>query len=173
MQTSAERMGRVKYLTITGIMAALITLMTAYICHVPVGSNGGYIHFGDALIYLAAVLLPKPYAIAAAAIGGGLADFLTAPMWIPATIVIKMMIVLPFTEHSPRIVSLRNVIAVILAYFISGIGYFAAQYILFETATVFWISMLQSLVQAVGSSACFIVFGIALDKADFKKRFMD
>ena len=49
------------------------------------GFNGGYIHLGDALIYLAAVLLPAPYAMAAGAIGGGLADLLTAPVWAPAT----------------------------------------------------------------------------------------
>ncbi len=30
---------KLKYLTTAGIMAALITLMTAYICHVPVGTN--------------------------------------------------------------------------------------------------------------------------------------
>ena len=165
-------MKKVNYLVVTGIMAALITLMTAYICHIPVGTNGGYVHFGDALIYLAAALLPKPYALAAAAIGGGLADLFTAPMWLPATIVIKMLIVLPFTDHSQKIVSIRNVVAMVLAYFISGFGYFVAEYILFETISVFWISMLQSLVQSGGSAVFFIVFGMALDKSGFKKRFM-
>ena len=57
-----------------GLFAAMITVMTAYICHIPYGANGGYIHFGDALIYLAAVFLPRPYALAAAAIGGGAAS---------------------------------------------------------------------------------------------------
>lgn len=165
-------MKKVNYLVVTGIMAALITLMTAYICHIPVGTNGGYVHFGDALIYLAAALLPKPYALAAAAIGGGLADLFTAPIWLPATVVIKMLIVLPFAERSQKIVTIRNVAAVILAYFISGFGYFAAEYILFETISVFWISMLQSLVQSGGSAVFFIVFGMALDKTGFKKRFM-
>ena len=165
-------MKKVNYLVVTGIMAALITLMTAYICHIPVGTNGGYVHFGDALIYLSAAILPKPYALAAAAIGGGLADLFTAPMWLPATIVIKMLIVLPFTDHSQKIVSIRNVVAMVLAYFISGFGYFAAEYILFETISVFWISMLQSLVQSGGSAVFFIVFGMALDKSGFKKRFM-
>ena len=165
-------MKKVNYLVVTGIMAALITLMTAYICHIPVGTNGGYVHFGDALIYLSAAILPKPYALAAAAIGGGLADLFTAPMWLPATIVIKMLIVLPFTDHSQKIVSIRNVVAMVLAYFISGFGYFAAEYILFETISVFWISMLQSLVQSGGSAVFFIVFGIALDKTGFKKRFI-
>ena len=31
-------MKKVNYLVVTGIMAALITLMTAYICHIPVGT---------------------------------------------------------------------------------------------------------------------------------------
>lgn len=30
-------------LTMTGVFAAMITIMTAYICHVPYGANGGYI----------------------------------------------------------------------------------------------------------------------------------
>ena len=61
-------------ITVTGLFAAMIALMTAYIFHIPYGANGGYIHFGDALIYIAAVLLPRPYALAAAAIGGGVID---------------------------------------------------------------------------------------------------
>ena len=86
-------------ITAAGLFAAMITIMTAYICHIPYGANGGYIHFGDALIYLGAVFLPRPYALAAAAIGGGMADLLTAPMWAPATIIIKMLITLPFTSR--------------------------------------------------------------------------
>ena len=90
-------------LTFTGLFAAMITIMTAWLFHIPYGANGGYIHFGDALIYLAAVLLPRPYAMAAAALGGGLADLLTAPVWAPATMIIKMLIVLPFTSQDGRI----------------------------------------------------------------------
>ena len=52
-------------ITAAGLFAAMITIMTAYICHIPYGANGGYIHFGDALIYLGAVFLPRPYALAA------------------------------------------------------------------------------------------------------------
>ena len=60
----------IRRLTATGMMAALITLMTAYIFHIPIGGNGGYVHLGDALIYLSAAILPAPYAMAAGAIGG-------------------------------------------------------------------------------------------------------
>ena len=162
---------RIKYMTFTSIMAALITIMTAYICHIPVGSNGGYIHFGDSLIYLAAVLLPKPYAFVAAAIGGGLADLLTAPMWAIATIIIKMLIVLPFTNKNHKIVTPRNVIALVIAYVISALGYYVAEYVLFGTWSVFLVSIISSSIQALGSAIVFIVFGGALDKAYVKSKF--
>ena len=93
---------QVKKLTFTALMAAMITIFTAYICHIPVGQNGGYIHFGDSLIYIAACLLPWPYAMTAAAIGGGMADLLTAPIWAPATIIIKALISIPFTNKSDK-----------------------------------------------------------------------
>lgn len=51
---------KVKYLTLTGLMAAMIALMTAYICHIPFGANGGYIHFGDSFIYIAAAIESQP-----------------------------------------------------------------------------------------------------------------
>lgn len=161
---------KVKNLTATGIMAALITLMTAYICHIPMGANGAYIHFGDTLIYLAAALLPRPYALAAAAIGGGLADLMTAPMWAPATIIIKMLMVLPFTSKATKIVVHRNVLAAVIGYLFTGVGYFLAEYILFENPAVFWVSMSQNLVQSVGSAVLFVVFGLALDKVHIKNR---
>ena len=92
----------VKRITATAVMAALTTLMTAYIFHIPVGVNGGYVHLGDTMIYLAAAFLPLPYACAAGAIGGGLADLLTAPVWAPATIIIKMLICLPAAKDHFR-----------------------------------------------------------------------
>lgn len=162
---------KVRNLTMTALLAALITIMTAYICHIPIGVNGGYIHFGDALIYLAAILLPRPYALAAAAIGGGMADLLTAPMWAPATIIIKMLIVLPFSNKSGKIVTPRNVLAAVAAYFISGLSYFLAEYILFGNWSVFLVSMSQSLIQSVGSAVFFVILGLVLDKVNIKNRF--
>ena len=156
----AAGLSKTGYLTITGIFAALITIMTAYICHIPIGVNGGYVHFGDSLIYLAA-----------AAIGGGLADLLTAPMWAPATIIIKMLIIIPFTNKSTKIITTRNIVATIIAYFISGFGYFVAEYILFENWSVLLVSMSQSFIQSFGSAIFFIVLGVALDRAQLKSRF--
>ena len=118
-------------------------------------------------------MLPTPYALAAAAIGGGLADLLTAPMWAPATIIIKMLITIPFTNKSAKIITPRNVIASVIAYFISGFSYFLAEYILFGTWTALIASMSGSLIQSGGSAVFFIIFGLALDKVHAKSKFIN
>lgn len=164
---------KIRNLTFTGVFAALITLMTAYVCHIPVGANGGYVHFGDTLIYLAAAILPRSYALAAAAIGGGLADLLTAPMWAPATVIIKMLLVLLFTSKSNKIITRRNVLATVPAYLVTGVGYFIAEYILFGSEALLVVSMSQNLLQSVGSGVFFICLGGALDKALLKEKIVN
>lgn len=161
---------KTRRIAITAILAALITVTTAYVCHIPLPYAGGYLHFGDSLIYLAACLLPRPYACAAAAIGGGMADLLTAPMWAPATILIKMLITLPFTNKGAKIVTLRNALAPLAAYVISGTGYFLFETLFFHADVAFLVSFAGSAIQSLGSGAIFILFGMLLDNAGFKKQ---
>lgn len=157
-------------LTMTGLFAAMIMVMTAYICHIPYGANGGYIHFGDALIYMAAVFLPRPYALSAAAIGGGMADLLTAPMWAPATIIIKMLITLPFTSKEGRILTRRNIAAPFAAAVISATGYYLAEGILFGSFIAPLASIAGSAVQSGGSALIFLLLAAAMDKAHLKSK---
>lgn len=163
-QTSAA----MRRLTMAAAFAALTTLMTAYILHIPVGANGGYVHLGDTMIYLAAAILPLPYACAAGAIGGGLADLLTAPVWAPATILIKMLICLPFSNKGTKIVTKRNVIATFFAFCISATGYYLAEGIMFGFTAAFFTSVVGNLIQSGGSAAAFIIIGAALDRMGFK-----
>ena len=158
-------------MTLTGLFAAMITLMTAYICHIPYGANGGYIHFGDALIYIAAVLLPRPYALAAAAIGGGLADLLTAPMWAPATIIIKMLITLPFTSQNVKLLCKRNLIAPFLALAISACLLYTSDGILFGSFLSPIASISGSVIQSGGSAVLFFLLAGALEKTHLKAKY--
>lgn len=162
-------MKKIQKIALTGLFAAMITVMTAYICHIPVGTNGGYVHFGDALIYLAAGLLPMPYAIAAAAIGGGLADLLTAPVWAISTIIIKSAICLPFSAKKEKIICPRNVIALVISGAITILGYAVAEGIMFGNWAAAFAGATGSLVQAGGSAVIFLVLGFALDKANIRK----
>ncbi len=157
--------GNTSKLAVTGAFAAMIAILTAYICHIPYGVNGGYIHFGDTLIYLAAVLLPKPYALAAAALGGGIADLMTSPMWAPATVVIKMLIVLPFTRAETKILSGRNIAAPVLSGIISAAGYYLAEGILFGSFIAPVASLTGSLIQSGGSMVLFYAAAAFLERA--------
>lgn len=57
------------------MFAALTCVLTMFI-KIPIMGGQGYIHPGDMVIYLAASILPLPFAAAGAAIGGALADIL-------------------------------------------------------------------------------------------------
>lgn len=172
VKTREKEIITVKRLVVTAFMAAMTTLMTAYICHIPLGINEGYIHLGDAVIYIAAAILPAPYAMVAGAIGGGLADLLTAPVWAPATIIIKVLITIPFTNQKTKIINTRNVAALFIALVINVVGYFLAEGIMYGFTTAFFVSVSGNLVQSIGSAVVFILFGFSLDKVHFKARFM-
>ena len=157
-----------RLLTTTALFAAAITVMTAYMLHIPL-PTGGYIHLGDALIYLAACLLPVPYAAAAAAVGAGLADLLTAPMWVLPTLVIKAVLVLFFTSKSECILCPRNWAAVVAAGLFSPAAYALANCVMAGTMTAFLPQFLGTLAQGIGSGALFLVIAPALDGGKLKE----
>lgn len=168
MNRKTIRTDKTAKLAAAGLFAAMIAVMTAYICHIPYGANGGYIHFGDALIYVAAVFLPKPYALAAAAIGGGVADLLTSPMWAPATVIIKMLIVLPFSGNGEKILTARNWAAPFVAGVLSAAGYYVAEGVLFGTFIAPAASLPGSFIQSGGSAVFFFALAAAFDRAHVK-----
>ncbi|MDR3264319.1 MAG: ECF transporter S component [Clostridiales bacterium] len=77
----------------TGILTALIAGMTMLSIPVP---GGGYVHVGDSLIFLAALILPMWYAVFAAGIGSAIADLIVpgAAIYAPATFIIKALMAL-------------------------------------------------------------------------------
>lgn len=164
-----QKNSKIKLLTLTAVFAALIALLTAYILHIPTAT--GYIHIGDSLIYLAVCLLPRPYAMAAASLGGGIADLLTAPVWVLPTMIIKPLITIPFVNRNGKILNARNMIAPVFAYFISGTGYYIAENLLYRNEDIALLSsFLGSLVQSAGSAIVFYILAAALDKLNFKSR---
>ena len=163
------RNDKLHLLVTSALFAASITVVTAYMLHIPL-PTGGYIHLGDALIYLAACLLPVPCAAAAAAIGAGLADLLTAPMWVLPTLVIKAVLVLFFTSKSECILCPRNWAAVVVAGLFSPAAYALANCVMAGTMTAFLPQFLGTLIQGIGSGELFIVITPALDGVKLKAR---
>ena len=160
---------KLRLLCLAALFAGAIAVTTAYLLHIPI-PTGGYIHLGDALIYLAACQLPAPYAVGAAMVGAGLADLLTAPLWVVPTLLIKAMVALLFTSRAPRLLCPRNGAALLLACLLSPAAYGLAACLLLGGVNAFWPQFLGTLVQAVGSGAVFTVLALALDRAGGKAR---
>lgn len=162
---------KTKNMVMCGLLAAIICLTTAYIFHIPIGVNNGYVHIGDSFIYLAAAILPTPYAIVCAVIGAGLADIFTgAAIWAIPTIIIKSLLVLCITSKKDKIINTRNVIGSAIAGIIGIVLYMVAEGIIFGSFTSAFVFSLIGLVQPIGSLFVFIVIGLAFDKINMKNR---
>lgn len=162
---------------LTGLLAAMICLATTFL-HINVGTSG-YIHLGDAVIYLAAALLPTPYAVAAASIGGVLADvFSGAAIWAVPTSIIKAVMVLAFTAKKQRILCRRNLLAPLLAGLVCVGGYYVAETAILMLGGSAWQAALIgavagisfNTVQVVGCGIAYIAVAAALDRLEIKKR---
>ncbi|WP_455538412.1 TIGR04002 family protein [Terrisporobacter sp.] len=159
---------KTRILVSASLFAALICVTTAYFLHIPVG-NGGYIHIGDTFIYLAAVLFPKPYAMCAAAIGGGMADVLTGSAnWAIFTIIIKPILVLFFTNKGDKIISFRNICGGIVAGIVGTVLYMIAEGIMYGSFKAAFVLSIVGLIQPIGSFIVFVVIAVVFDKIKIK-----
>lgn len=156
-----ERSGT-KKLVMTSLFAAIIMIFTSSV-RLGVGANGGYIHFGDAMIYLAACMLPVRCAATAAMLGGALADiFVGSAVWAFPTAIIKALNVVVFTlvlkTHTKggmtAGISIRNVTASVFSGLVTVVGYFIAEGLMYGFAGAV-VSIPSSIIQAAGSSALF------------------
>ena len=161
----------------TAVFAALIAVMTSQI-KFSTGINEGYLHFGDSMIYLASCVLPLPYALAAAAIGGATADILAgAAIWAVPTATIKILNALPFalvfalkkTNQPKKMLNIYTGFMPILSGLITVFGYLLAEGLMYTFPTA-WASVPISCIQAVGSAIIYYIAVLALDKLNFKSK---
>lgn len=152
------------------MFAAMIFGLT--MLHVPIGA-GGYIHVGDAVIYVTAMLMGGPWAFVSAAIGAACADIVSgfAVYAVPSAI-IKILIAVPFvliSKKQSKLLSVRSAIFTIISGVITVLGYFAADLILYREGAI--ADLPANIIQAAGSAVVFIVLAFALDRAGIKQRF--
>lgn len=155
---------------LAALFAAMIFVVTAYALHIPTPATGGYIHLGDAFVYLAASLLPMPYAVAAAGIGEGLSDLLTgsAAFALP-TFLIKAAMALCFTAAGGKIVTRRNAAASALAGAVCIAGYYFTEVFLMHSFAAPLAEIPANAVQAAASAAIYLAVGRALDRSRIKQ----
>mgnify|MGYP002626366068 CR=1 FL=1 len=133
---------------------------------IPVAS--GYLHLGDALVYLSALVLGAPYALIAAALGEGLADIAGGyVMYFPATVIVKCLIALPFIferkNTDGKLFTKKTALLTLPSGAITVLGYFIADLIIDKSYAV--VDIAGNVIQAIGSAVAFILIAIAFDKA--------
>lgn len=141
----------VKKLTLAGVMAALVFVMT-YVPKLPVPITGGYVHLGDGAIFLAVLLLGS-LGIPAAAIGSGLSDILGGYMvYALPTMAIKALVALIAWRVWKEGSWLRAVVAFVLAEIVMVAGYFAFEAVMYGAAAA-WGAVGPNCIQGVAGVA--------------------
>ena len=158
---------KIKLMCFSGIFTAIVFVFTAYL-HIP--SHTGYTHVGDAFIYIAACLLPLPYAMFVGAGGALLADCLTGfAIWAPGSIIIKTAAVLFFSHKSKNIICVRNNLALIPAWALCIGGYYLYEALLTGNFIAPVAGIPGYITQSALSTVLFVVLGITMDKLNVKK----
>ena len=160
----------IKLMCIAGIFSALVFVVTAYL-HIP--TYNGYVHCGDAFIFLAACLLPMPYSIIVGMVGAMLADTLTGfAIWAPGSMLVKASIAILFSCKAKKIITARNLIMLFPAALISALGYYLYEALMIGNFVTSLAGIPGSLAQAIASSIVFVIAGIAMDKYNVKKKML-
>lgn len=157
---------KIRLMCFSGVFTAMVFLFTAYL-HIP--SHTGYTHIGDGFIYIAACLLPLPYAAFVGAGGALLADCLTGfAIWAPGSVIIKIIAVLFFSRKCEKIVCLRNMIALIPAGIVCVGGYYFYEALITGNFVAPVSGIPGYITQSVLSGVLFILLGFAMDKLKIK-----
>lgn len=160
---------RLRELVLSAFFAAMVTV-SILIFRIPTPGQG-IIHFGDAMIYLAACFLPKKYAFVAVGVGGAMANILGGiPIWAPATLIIKPLIAIWFTNKG-KILTKWHIAALVIAGVVNtGLYYIYGALVIFGFSSAYLVSSLWGgLSQSGGSAIIFVLMAAALDKMQIKK----
>ncbi len=162
---------KTKLVVLSALLAAVIALCTRF-TSIPIFGGMGYVHIGDAFIFLAAAILPKPYAILASACGGALSDLMSGFVaYILPTAIIKALMALMFAgKKREKLLSKRNFLSILPAIAILVGGYYVAEVIMYQSFISPLIGMVWNLLQGVFSAAGFAVLATALDKTRLRDR---
>ena len=157
-------------LTQTALFTALVFLFTMF---VKIPMLNGYLHIGDAFIYLFAALGGGPWALLAAALGASRADVAGGfALYALPSALIKALNAVPFliaARNRDKILNWATAVSLIPTTLITIGGYFLANWALFDKAYA-WADVPWLALQAALSAVVFVILALALDRAQMKSR---
>lgn len=151
----------VKNIVTTALVMALICVATMII-KIPVPMTEGYVHLGDAMIFLGVLILGKNQGALAAGVGSALGDLIGGyPAWIPWTLGIKFIMAFIVGFVLEKAIS-NQVFIKIFAMVLGGIemvaGYYLAASIMYSN----WIVPLGSIPWNIGQFVMGIILAVLL-----------
>ena len=170
-------------LMLTGLMTALVMAATSFF-RIPVIATNGYIHLGDAMVFLSVLILGRKNGTIAAAGGSALADLLGGyAHWVPWTFVIKGLmafVTATLLAGTPRVdgaadngqressgnpVSIREILAMTAGGLVMIAGYFIAHRVIYGTMAAPLAALPGNIIQAAAGVVIAEVMSVALNKA--------
>lgn len=168
-------------IVMSALMIAIITVSIMFI-KVPIPFTQGYVHLGDAMIFMAVMVLGWKNGAIAAAIGGALGDILGGfPVWAPWTFCIKgiMAIILGLMiSHALKKrwvmigrMPLGGVLGMIVAGIVMVAGYYVAEGIMYGNWAAAALGIPWNIGQFVVGLIIAWILTVALTKTPAKKFF--
>ncbi|MEL7654733.1 MAG: ECF transporter S component [Bacillota bacterium] len=172
---------RTTKIILTGLMMAMIVVATIVI-PIPVPFGTGYIHFGDAMIFLSVLILGWKYGAAASGFGSALADILVGyAIWAPWTLVVKgimaavmgLFIVKSMDKQGKSIagISIYTLMGMILAGCFMAAGYYVAEGMIYGSFIAAIAGIPWNVVQFTVGTVIATILAAALYKTPAKKFF--
>ena len=160
--------GQIYDLMLTGLMAAIVMAATSFF-RIPVIATNGYIHLGDAMVFLSVLILGRRNGTIAAASGSALADLLGGyAHWVPWTFIIKGLmaficgtIILSGKDKEKNVSAFRSAAAMAAGALVMMAGYFIVQRFMYGT----WAAPLAALPGNIAQGAAGVMIAEILSEA--------
>jgi uncharacterized membrane protein len=165
----------IRKLTLGGLMIALV-FVTTFSIKIPVPFTQGYIHGGDSMIFVAAILLGWKYGALAGGLGSALADLIGGyTHWVLPTLIIKTImgaligLIAQKSRNNKRLLSISQFLGMLVGGTWMVLGYYGAAAIIYGSFIVPIYSIPWNILQfAIGLIiACLII--VALKKTSIQE----
>lgn len=155
-------------LTLTSLMTALILTATIAI-RIPIPLTQGYIHLGDAMVYLGVIVLGRRNGSIAAGLGSALADILGGfAVWAPWSLVIKAGMafiagtIIHRSESDQRFDIPGKIFSMAAGGLFMTAGYFIAEAVMYGNPAVALIGIPWNIAQFAAGTAISLMLSAAI-----------
>ena len=157
---------KTKKIVMGAMMMCLIIVMTIVV-KIPVPGTQGYVHLGDAMVFMTVMILGKKWGAVCSGVGSAMADiFLGGAMWAPWTLVIKgvMAYIVGAIIAGEDVSKTREIAAMTAGGIFMTAGYYAAEGIMYGNWAVALLGIPWNIGQFVVGGVLATVLAVALCK---------